>query len=112
MAAAWKVADLPEKPGMTVTEMLPAAHDGTLKALYIIGENPLVSDADLNHAEKSLRKLDFLVVQDIFLTETAQLADVVLPSACFAEKDGHLLQHRAPGAAGAQGGRAPGRGAR
>jgi formate dehydrogenase major subunit/formate dehydrogenase alpha subunit len=88
MAAAWKVADLPENPGMKVTHMLPAAHDGTLKAMYIIGENPLVSDADLNHAEKSLRKLDFLVVQDIFLTETARLADVVLPSACFAEKDG------------------------
>jgi formate dehydrogenase alpha subunit len=88
MAAAWKVADLPGKPGMKVTQMLPAAHDGTLKAMYIIGENPLVSDADLNHAEKSLRKLEFLVVQDIFLTETARLADVVLPSACFAEKDG------------------------
>jgi formate dehydrogenase major subunit/formate dehydrogenase alpha subunit len=88
MAAAWKVADLPEKPGMKVTQMLPAAHDGTLRAMYIIGENPLVSDADLNHAEKSLRKLEFLVVQDIFLTETARLADVVLPSACFAEKDG------------------------
>ncbi len=88
MAAAWKVAGLPEKPGMKVTQMLPAAHDGMLKAMYIIGENPLVSDADLNHAEKSLRKLDFLVVQDIFLTETARLADVVLPSACFAEKDG------------------------
>ncbi len=88
MAAAWKVADLPEKPGMKVTQMLPAAHDGTLKAMYIIGENPLVSDADLNHAEKSLRNLELLVVQDIFLTETARLADVVLPSACFAEKDG------------------------
>jgi formate dehydrogenase major subunit len=88
MAAAWNVADLPEKPGMKVTQMLPAAHDDKLKAMYIIGENPLVSDADLNHAEASLRKLDFLVVQDIFLTETARLADVVLPSACFAEKDG------------------------
>jgi formate dehydrogenase alpha subunit len=88
MAAAWKVADLSEKPGLKVTQMLPAAHDGRLKAMYIIGENPLVSDADLNHAEKSLRNLEFLVVQDIFLTETARLADVVLPSACFAEKDG------------------------
>jgi formate dehydrogenase alpha subunit len=88
MAGAWNVPDLPDQPGMKVTQMMPAAHDGKLKALYIIGENPLVSDPDLNHAEKSLRKLDFLVVQDIFLTETAQLADVVLPSACFAEKDG------------------------
>jgi formate dehydrogenase major subunit/formate dehydrogenase alpha subunit len=88
MAAAWNVADLPDRSGMKVTQMLPAAHDGRLKAMYIIGENPLMSDADLNHAEESLRKLDFLVVQDIFLTETARLADVVLPSACFAEKDG------------------------
>jgi formate dehydrogenase major subunit/formate dehydrogenase alpha subunit len=68
--------------------MIPAAHDGTLKALYVIGENPLVSDPDVNHAEKSLNNLDFLVVQDIFLTETAQLADVILPTACYAEKDG------------------------
>jgi hypothetical protein len=58
--------------GLTVTEMLPKAHEGELKALYIIGENPLVSDPDLNHAEKSLSNLEFLVVQDIFLTETAQ----------------------------------------
>jgi formate dehydrogenase major subunit/formate dehydrogenase alpha subunit len=73
---------------MKVTAMIPAAHDGKLKALYIIGENPMVSDPDLNHCEKSLNNLDFLVVQDIFLTETARLADVVLPSACFAEKEG------------------------
>ncbi len=88
MAAAWGVDALPDQPGMKATQMIPAAHDGTLKALYIIGENPLVSDPDVNHAEKSLNNLDFLVVQDIFLTETAQLADVVLPSACYAEKDG------------------------
>jgi formate dehydrogenase alpha subunit len=88
MAAAWNVAELPGQPGMKVTQMLPAALDGKLKAMYIIGENPLVSDADLNHVEKSLGRLDFLVVQDIFLTETARLAHVVLPSACFAEKDG------------------------
>jgi formate dehydrogenase major subunit/formate dehydrogenase alpha subunit len=88
MAEAWSVDDLPEAPGLKVTQMLPAAHDGTLKAMYIIGENPLVSDADLNHAENSLRRLDFLVVQDLFLNETARQADVVLPSACFAEKEG------------------------
>jgi formate dehydrogenase alpha subunit len=88
MAEAWGVADLPDQPGMKVTAMIPAAHEGRLKALYIIGENPLVSDPDLNHCEKSLKNLDFLVVQDIFLTETARLADVVLPSACFAEKEG------------------------
>jgi len=88
MAAAWNVAELPAQPGLKATQMIPAAHDGTLKALYVVGENPLVSDPDVNHAEKSLNNLDFLVVQDIFLTETAQLADVVLPGACYAEKDG------------------------
>jgi len=88
MAAAWKVDTLSDQPGMKATQMIPAAHDGTLKALYVIGENPLVSDPDVNHAEKSLNNLDFLVVQDIFLTETAQLADVILPTACYAEKDG------------------------
>jgi formate dehydrogenase major subunit/formate dehydrogenase alpha subunit len=88
MEQAWGVSGLSATPGLKVTQMLPAAHAGTIKALYIIGENPLVSDADLNHAEKSLRALDFLVVQDIFLTETARLAHVVLPSACFAEKEG------------------------
>ena len=88
MEEAWGVKDLPTKPGLTVTQMIPKAHAGELKALYIIGENPLVSDPDLNHAEASIKNLDFLVVQDIFLTETAQLADVVLPSRCFAEKNG------------------------
>lgn len=88
MEEAWGVESLPDKPGLKVTEMLPKAHEGELKALYIVGENPLVSDPDLNHAEKSLKNLDLLVVQDIFLTETAEIADVVLPSACFAEKDG------------------------
>jgi formate dehydrogenase alpha subunit len=88
MAGAWHVDQLPEKPGLTATEMVPMAHEGKIKALYIVGENPLVSDPDLNHAEASLKHLDFLVVQDIFLTETAQLADVVLPTTCFAEKDG------------------------
>ncbi|MBN2125385.1 MAG: molybdopterin-dependent oxidoreductase, partial [Deltaproteobacteria bacterium] len=68
--------------------MMDVAHEGNLKSLYIIGENPMVSDPDLAHAEQSLRKVDFLVVQDIFLTETAQLAHVVLPSATFAEKEG------------------------
>ena len=76
------------KAGLTATEMMTKAHSGELKALYIIGENPLVSDPDSSHVKKSLEHLDFLVVQDIFLTETAQLADVVLPSAAFAEKDG------------------------
>jgi formate dehydrogenase alpha subunit len=88
MEDAWGVSGLPTRPGLTVTRMIPKAAAGELKSLYIIGENPLISDPDLNHAKKSLSNLDFLVVQDIFLTETAQLADVVLPSKCFAEKDG------------------------
>jgi predicted molibdopterin-dependent oxidoreductase YjgC len=68
--------------------MIPAAAKGDIKALYIMGENPMVSDPDLKHVEEALKNLDFLVVQDIFLTETAQMADVVLPAASFAEKDG------------------------
>jgi formate dehydrogenase alpha subunit len=88
MESAWGVSDLSDKPGMKVTQMIPAAHEGALKALYIIGENPLVSDPDLNHCEKSLSNLNFLVVQDLFLTETAKLADVVLPATCYAEKEG------------------------
>ncbi len=85
--AAWD-AKLSDRPGITATEMTDAAIDGKLKALYIMGENPLISDPDSHHTEKALKSLDFLVVQDIFMTETAELADVVLPAACFAEKDG------------------------
>jgi formate dehydrogenase major subunit len=88
LEAAWGVENLSAKPGLVVTDMIPKAHAGEIKAMYIIGENPLVSDADLSHVEESLKHLDFLLVQDIFLTETAKFADVVLPSSCFAEKDG------------------------
>ncbi len=86
-AKAWNVDQLSEKVGMTVTEMVPAAGNA-IKALYIMGENPILSDADGHHVEKSLSNLDFMVVQDIFLTETAKLADVILPTTCFAEKEG------------------------
>ncbi|MDO8722439.1 MAG: molybdopterin-dependent oxidoreductase, partial [Syntrophales bacterium] len=86
-AKAWDVA-LPAKPGLTVMEMMHGAVEGEIKGMYIMGENPMLSDPDLSHVEAALKKLDFLVVQDIFLTETAKLAHVVLPSACFAEKDG------------------------
>ena len=79
---------LSDTPGLTMTEMLPAAHQGKIKAMYIAGENPLLSEPDIDHARESLRNLEFLVVQDIFPTETAWLADVILPAACFAEKDG------------------------
>jgi predicted molibdopterin-dependent oxidoreductase YjgC len=79
---------LNEKPGLTIPEMFQAASEGQLKALYVIGENPMLSEPDLNHAKEALARLEMLVVQDIFLTETAQLADVVLPATSFAEKDG------------------------
>lgn len=84
---AWGVT-LPDKPGRTLVEMMHAAAKGTIKGMYVMGENPLLSDPDLSHVEAALKNLDFLVVQDIFLTETAKAAHVVLPSACFAEKDG------------------------
>jgi len=79
---------LPANPGLTVVEMMKAAGEGKVKAMYILGENPMLSDPDLKHVEAALRNLDFLVVQDIFLTETAALADVVLPAVTYAEKDG------------------------
>jgi formate dehydrogenase alpha subunit len=84
---AWGVS-LPDKPGLTATEMINAALNGSLRATYIIGENPVLTYPDVNHTIKALQNLEFIVVQDIFLTETAELADVVLPAACFAEKDG------------------------
>jgi formate dehydrogenase alpha subunit len=84
---AWGGAG-PLRVGLTVTEMMDAAHSGALKALYVLGENPMVSDPDVNHVREALEHCEFLVVQDIFPTETAQLADVVLPGATFAEKDG------------------------
>jgi formate dehydrogenase alpha subunit len=74
--------------GLTLPEIFDAIHHGKIKALYIIGENPVLTDPDANHVIEALKKLEFLVVQDIFLTETCQLADIVLPAASFAEKDG------------------------
>ena len=82
------VVSLPDKEGLTASEMLFEAEAGRLKAMYIMGENPVLSDPDTGHTIKALRALEFLVVQDIFLTETGALADVVLPATCFAEKDG------------------------
>ncbi len=84
---AWGVA-LPPKPGLTITEVIDAVGKGSIRCLYIMGENPMLSDPDLNHAEQALKNCELLVVQDIFLTETAELAHVVLPATCFAEKDG------------------------
>ena len=79
---------LPEEDGLVATEIVESMLDGRIKAAWITGENPLLSEPDLHHAEKAFAKLEFLVVQDIFLHETAQVADVVLPAASFAEKDG------------------------
>ena len=88
MAKAWGVSELPGSVGFTMLDAMAAAARGEVKGLYIMGENPMVSEPDIHHVEKELKALDFLVVQDIFLTETARMAHVVLPSACFAEKDG------------------------
>ncbi len=85
---AWGVNDLSDKAGLTLTDMMDAGQRGDIKAMYIMGENPAMSDPDSKHARKVLRNLDFLVVQDIFLTETAKLANVVLPASSFAEKMG------------------------
>jgi len=84
---AWGCRLNPE-PGKTLTEIIPAAHEGQIKAIYLMGENPYLSDPDATHAREAFRKLEFFVVQDIFLSETAQMADVVLPATTFAEKDG------------------------
>jgi len=75
-------------PGLTVTEIMQAAIDGRVKGLFVLGENPMLSDPNLHHVERALRSLEFLAVQDIFLNETAQFADVVLPGVSFAEKTG------------------------
>jgi len=84
---AWGVS-LPKEVGLSVVEMMNAAYAGQIKGMFIMGENPMLSDPDVGHVKESLERLDFLVVQDIFLTETAELADVVLPGVSFAEKDG------------------------
>jgi formate dehydrogenase major subunit len=89
-AAAWGVpaAQLAATPGLTVVETLNAIDAGTVRGMYILGENPAMSDPDASHARAALAALEMLVVQDIFLTETAALADVVLPASAFAEKTG------------------------
>ena len=79
---------IPAQPGLTYMEMFEAAEEGRIKAMYIMGENPLLGAPDLTLIRRGLERLDFLVVQDLFLTETARFADVVLPAAGHAEKDG------------------------
>ena len=84
---AWGIS-LNPVPGKTLTEIMPLAHEGKVKAMYLMGENPSLSDPDANHVREAMQRLEFFVVQDIFLSETAQMADVVLPATSFAEKDG------------------------
>ncbi len=84
----WGSEDFSNEKGLTVTEIMDAVHADQIKAMYILGENPAMSDPDVEHARDALAKLDHLVVQDIFITETANYADVILPASAFAEKTG------------------------
>jgi len=84
---AWGVRP-PDTPGLVVTDMIEACLSGDVRAMYVVGENPLLSEPDLHHAEKAIGQLDWLVVQDLFMHETAERAHVFLPAAAFAEKEG------------------------
>ena len=85
--AAWGVA-LDPQPGLTVVEIMKGAIDGTIRGMYMVGENPFLSDPNINKVRKALSSLEFLAVQDIFITETAEFADVILPASSFFEKEG------------------------
>jgi formate dehydrogenase (NADP+) alpha subunit len=88
LAEKWGLPDLSDVPGLTVVELMHAAEAGKVRAMYIMGENPMLSDPNITHVEEALRLLDFLVVQDIFISETAELAHLILPAASSMEKDG------------------------
>ena len=85
---AWGTGDLDPKRGLTVTEIIGSALKGGVRGMYMLGENPFLSDPNINKVRKALAALEFLVVQDIFLTETAEFADVILPASSYLEKDG------------------------
>jgi formate dehydrogenase major subunit len=87
----WNVENLPDKKGLTIPKMIDASLNGKVKFMYIMGENPLLSDPDYEHALHAFKSVEFLIVQDIFLTQTASIADVVLPASAFAEKDGTFV---------------------
>jgi formate dehydrogenase major subunit len=87
----WNVEKLDDKPGLTTVEMMNQAYDGIIKGMYIEGENPAMSDPDVLHARTAMAKLEHLIVQDLFLTETAFYADVVFPAAAVAEKTGTYI---------------------
>jgi formate dehydrogenase major subunit len=84
----WQTSGLDPKRGLTVVEIMDAVHAGQIKGMYVMGENPAMSDPDVQHAREALAQLEHLVVQDLFLTETAKYADVVLPASAWPEKDG------------------------
>ena len=86
--SVWNSGDFSSEKDLTVTEIMDAIHDNKIKGMYILGENPAMSDPDVEHARDALAKLEHLIVQDIFITETANYADVILPAAAFAEKSG------------------------
>jgi formate dehydrogenase alpha subunit len=87
-AKAWGRERLPAEPGLTVTELVDGALSGAIKAFFVMGEDPMTSEPNLNHARQALEALEFIVCQDIFLNSTGRMADVILPAASFAEKDG------------------------
>lgn len=104
---AWGVP-LDHQLGLKSTQMVEEMHAGRLKAMYIMGENPIISDPDRSHTEAAFKKLEFLAVQDIFMTETAELADVVLPAAAWGEKEGTFVNTERRVAVSKGGLRAPG----
>ena len=87
-AGAWNLTRLNPEPGLMVTELMDAALSGAVRAFFVMGEDPLTSEPNLNHARHAMEQLEFLVCQDIFMNTTAEMADVILPSTSFAEKDG------------------------
>jgi formate dehydrogenase alpha subunit len=93
VAKIWNVPfeSLDGEKGLSTVEIMQAAYEGKVKAMYIMGENPMITDPNLNHTEEAIQKLEFLVVQDIFHTETTPYADVILPAAAFAEKEGTVV---------------------
>jgi predicted molibdopterin-dependent oxidoreductase YjgC len=90
VAELWRSQDLPDQVGLTIVEATHAAMEGSVRAMYVMGENPLMSDPNTTHVEQALRNLDFLIVQDIFPSDTAFLAHVLLPAASWLEKDGTM----------------------
>jgi formate dehydrogenase major subunit len=96
----WNEGTIDPNRGLTVTEILEAVHAGDIESMYILGENPAMSDPDVEHARDALAKLKHLVVQDIFITETANYADAILPASAFAEKTGTVTNTNRQGQMG------------